>query len=102
MIVAIITGLIVGLIGLGLAYLVYYVTCKICERITLNNTYFHKIRVVSPDGGIIPTQVYLDGRKLDGVMSVDYHISTEEIPTVIIEMYGKEIDVNGVVDVHSK
>ena len=99
MIVAVLTGLTVGLIGLVLAYLVYFVTYRVCERITLDNSRFHRIRVVTPDS-MYPTHVYLDGRKLKGVRSVDYHISVEEIPTVTIEFYGQSIEMDGYV--HNK
>lgn len=99
MIVAIITGVVVGLIGFLLAYLVYFVTYRVCERITLDNSRFHRIRVVTPDS-MYPTHVYLDGKKLKGVRSVDYHISVDEVPTVTIEFYGQSIEMDGYV--HNK
>lgn len=100
MVVAMITGLIVGLIGLAIAYLVYFITAAICRRIdkkTIDNTRFHKIRIVSPNEySLIPTTVYLDGQKLKGVRSVSYHISLDEVPVVNIELIGENIEVEGV------
>lgn len=94
--VAIITGLVIGLIGLAIAYLVYFITADICKGIdqeTISNRRFHKIRVEKYF--IFPTCVYLDGYKLKGVRSVDYQISDDELPILHIELIGGSIDIEG-------
>ena len=101
--VAITAGLIIGLIGLTTAYLVYFITAAICRRIDkkkIDNTRFHKIRIVSTNEySLIPTFVYLDGQKLKGVQSVDYHVSVNEVPVVNIELIGGSIEVEGLYNV---
>ena len=103
MIVSITVGLVVGLIGLIISYLVYFITAAICRRIdrkTIDNGRFHKIRIVSPNEySLFPTSVYLDGQKLKGVHSVDYHISVDEVPIVNIELIGGDIEVEGLYNV---
>ena len=104
--VAITAGLVIGLIGLAIAYLVYFITAAICRRIdkkTIDNTRFHKIRIVSSNGySLFPTTVYLDGQKLKGVQSVDYHISVNEVPIVNIELIGGGIEVEGLYNVSGR
>ena len=95
MIVAVLTGLTVGLIGLVLAYLVYRVTERVCEKIVINHVRYHKIRVVSPDDSLFPTNVYLDGKKIEGVLSLNYHIGTKEIPRMTIELLANSIEIEG-------
>lgn len=96
--VAITAGLVIGLIGLTTAYLVYFITAAICKRIdsrTITDG-MHKFRIV-PMFGI--TKVYMDGKELKGVRSIDYHISYDEMPTVKIELAGNMTEFNGILEI---
>ena len=98
MIVSITVGLVVGLIGLIISYLVYFITAAICnrrDRKAITNG-FHNFRVI-PFFGV--SKVYMDGKELKGVRSVDYHISYDEIPTVKIEFVGYMTEFNGIFEV---
>ena len=93
MYVAIMAGLFVGLIGLILAYIVYFITAEVCSRKSKKaiTAGMHNFRIVTMFG----TKVYMDGKELMGVRSIDYHISYDEVPTVKIELYGNVTEFNG-------
>lgn len=100
MVVAMITGLIVGLIGLAIAYLVYFITAAICKWIdsrTITDG-MHKFRIVPMFGR---TKVYMDGKELMGVRSIDYHISYDELPVVKIEFAGNMTEFNGILEIRN-
>ena len=100
MIVSITVGLVVGIIGLAISYIVYFVTAAICKRIdsrTITDG-MHKFRIVPLFGR---TKVYMDGKELMGVRSIDYHISYDEIPTVKIELAGNMTEFNGILEIRN-
>lgn len=58
-----------------------------------------RVRVFNPKGeGWMGTQYEIDGKKIDGVMSVDFHVAVDEIPQFIFEMIG-EPDIEMVGDI---
>ena len=98
--VAITAGLIIGLIGLTIAYLVYFITAAICKRIDSRviTDGMHKFRIVPLFGR---AKVYMDGKELMGVRSIDYHISYDELPIVKIELAGNMTEFNGILEIRN-
>lgn len=60
--------------------------------------FLNKIKVRSNGEGPIPTYVTINGRPLNGVRAIDYHIDTDSIPEFTFSINGiKEIKANNAI-----
>lgn len=47
------------------------------------------VKIHNPNGyGSLGTQCEIDGKKVRGVVSVDFHVSVDEVPVFVFEMQG--------------
>ena len=54
------------------------------------------VKIVNQDDGSLRTECYIDGRKINRVMSAGFHISVDEVPTFTFETIGlPDIDMAG-------
>lgn len=57
---------------------------------------FPRVRVVNPNESWQGTECYIDGRKIEKVKGVDFHVAVDEFPTFEFEMFGfPDIDMHG-------
>lgn len=55
-----------------------------------------RVRVVNPNGGLLGTEYYIDGKKVEKVKRIDLSVGVEEVPTFIFETNGiPDIDMPG-------
>ena len=60
------------------------------KRPRTDNPKFHDLKVVPLSGNY--ARVYLDGREITGVRSIDYHICVDEMPTAVMEVYANKFE----------
>ena len=94
MLIAILTALVTLIIGMIGGYITFTLMARPKDLGGVSK--FHNIRVCSPDGGILPTHVYIDGKEIHGVTSLDYHISIDEKPTVTIKGFASGIEASAI------
>lgn len=55
-----------------------------------------RVKVVNQNEDWLRTECYIDGKKIECVKSVDFHVSADEIPQFTFETIGlPDIDMNG-------
>ena len=55
-----------------------------------------RVKVVNPNEGWMGTEYYIDGKKIERVKSVDFHVAVDEIPQFTFETMGlPDIDMGG-------